>query len=97
MKLLICSNDLMDVISGVFTVVVLHSAWFIKKLSNNKIIDINCLWIIKPIAAQMQLDQKWKHEKKLIVRILYIQVATVWLATQVVWFMLAAAVASASW
>jgi hypothetical protein len=82
----------MDVMNGVFTVGVLHSAWFIKKLSNNKIIDINCLWVIKPIAAQMQLDQKWKHEKKFIVRILYIQVATVWFATQIVWFMLVTAV-----
>jgi len=49
----------MDVISGIFTVMVPHSAWFIKKLSNDKIIDINCMWIIKPVAAQMQPDQKW--------------------------------------
>jgi hypothetical protein len=56
MKLLICSNDLMDVLSCVFTVVVLHSVWFIKKLSNNKIIDINCFWVTKSVAAQMQLD-----------------------------------------
>jgi len=53
----------MDVFNGVFTVVVLHSAWFIKKLLNNKIIDMNCFWVTKSVAAQMQLDPKWKHEK----------------------------------
>jgi hypothetical protein len=57
MKLLLCSNDLMDVISGVFTVV-LQSPSFIKKLSNDIIVDINCFCVIKPVAAQLQLDQK---------------------------------------